>query len=172
MTPAVAIATAAGGTGSATDLTHLLPAGCRVDGQTRRLASLIDPQFLAEAGWNPSRLVFNPPPGHRLLGRPICRAAGCETTAMSCNRICHSCAKRLAASGLGEDQISLLPARLLPVRGVVPCRVTGCGRESDASTVGLCRWHQDQQHGLHVTVDALPLALVRLGLTGRAVAAK
>jgi integrase len=152
MTPVVAIATAAGGTGSATDLTHLLPAGCRIDGQTRRLASLIDPQFLAEAGWNPSRLVFNPPPGHRLLGRPICRAAGCETTAMSGNRICHSCARRLAASGLGEDQISLLPARLLPVRGVVPCRVTGCGRESDASTVGLCRWHQDQQHGLRVTV--------------------
>ena len=101
MTPAVAIATAAGGTGSATDLTHLLPAGCRIDGQARRLASLIDPEFLAEAGWNPARLVFNPPPGHRLLGRPICRAAGCDTTAMSGNRICHSCAKRLAALWVG-----------------------------------------------------------------------
>ena len=37
------------------------------------------PEFLAEAGWNPARLVFAPPAGHRLLGRPICRAAGCDT---------------------------------------------------------------------------------------------
>jgi|GEM_PF-5370782 len=153
MTPAVATATAAGGTGSATDLKQLLPPGCRVDGQARRLASLIDPEFPAEAGWNPARLVFNPPPGHRLLGRPICRAAGCETTATGGTRICHSCAKRLTASGLGEDQISLLPARPVPVRGVGPCRVTDCGRESEASTVGLCRWHRNQQHALRVTVE-------------------
>ena len=34
------------------------------------------PEFLTVAGWNPARLVFAPPAGHRLLGRPICRAAG------------------------------------------------------------------------------------------------
>ena len=68
MTPAVAIARAAGGAGSAApavDLVHLLPLGCRIDGQARQLALLIDPEFLAEAGWNPARLVFTPPPVHR-----------------------------------------------------------------------------------------------------------
>ena len=57
MTPAVAIARSAGGAGSAApavDLVHLLPLGCRIDGQARQLALLIDPEFLAEAGWNPA----------------------------------------------------------------------------------------------------------------------
>jgi len=156
MTPAVAIARSAGGAGSAApavDLVHLLPLGCRIDGQARQLALLIDPEFLAEAGWNPARLVFTPPPGHRLLGRPICRAAGCDTTAMGGNRICQSCTNRLTAHGLAEEQISLLPERSVPFRGIGPCRVTGCGREWDASAVGLCRSHRDQQHGLQLTVQ-------------------
>ena len=154
MTPAAAIASSAGGAASAAvDLVHLLPLGCSIDGPARRLASLIDPEFLAEAGWNPARLVFTPPPGHRLLGRPICRAAGCDTTAMGSNRICQSCTNRLTAHGLAEGQISLLPTRSVPVRGVGPCRVTGCGREWDASAVGLCRSHRDQQHALHLTVE-------------------
>ena len=53
MTPAVAIARAVGGAGSAApavDLVHLLPVGCRIDGPARQLALLIDPEFLAEAG--------------------------------------------------------------------------------------------------------------------------
>jgi len=121
MTPAVAIARAAGGAGfAAEDLSHLLPVGRRVDGQARLLALLIDPEFLAEAGWNPARLVFTPPPGHRLLGRPIRRAAGCDTTAMGGNRICQSCMQRLAAHRLTEEQISLLPARADPARRIGP----------------------------------------------------
>jgi hypothetical protein len=117
MTPAVATAAVAvESQTAAVDLGLLLPVGSRVDAVARRLASLIDPEFLAEAGWNPARLVFTPPPGHRLLGRPICRAAGCDTTAMGGNRICQSCAKRLAAHLLTEEQISLLPTRSNPAR--------------------------------------------------------
>lgn len=149
-----AAVTAADGTGSAAaGLGHLLPVGWRVDGPALRLASLIDPAFLVDAGWNPARLVFTPPPGHRLLGRPICRAPGCGTTAMGGSRICQSCTKRLAVHGLDQEQIFLLPARSVSARGVGPCRVAGCGREWDASAVGLCRWHRAQQHALHVTVE-------------------
>lgn len=154
MTPAVAIARAAGGAGSAAeDLSHLLPVGCRVDGQARRLALLIDPEFLAEVGWNPARLVFTPPPGHRLLGRPICRAAGCDTTAMGGNRICQSCTQRLAAHRLTEEQISLLPARADPAHRIGPCLVIGCERERSSAAAGLCRAHRDQQNSLRVSVD-------------------
>ena len=123
MTPAVAIARAAGGAGpAAVDLVHLLPLGCRIDGQARQLALLIDPEFLAEAGWNPARLVFTPPPGHRLLGRPICRAAGCDTTAMGGNRICQSCTNRLAAHwvGRGADLLAARASRSGPRDRAVP----------------------------------------------------
>jgi hypothetical protein len=37
------------------------------------------PEFLAEAGWNPARLVFAPPAGHRLLGRAV--AGDCPAAA-------------------------------------------------------------------------------------------
>jgi len=41
----------------------------------------------------------------------------------------------------------------VPFRGIGPCRVTGCGREWDASAVGLCRSHRAQQHALQLTVE-------------------
>ncbi len=148
----VAIAAGRAGAGPI-GLAHLLPGGCRVDGQARQLAAVIDPEFLIEASWNPARLVFTPPPAHRLLGRPTCRAAGCDTTAMGSDRICVSCAKRLAVCGLTPEQISLLPGRSEPARGVGPCRVAACGREWDAAAVGLCRSHRAQQRALQLSVE-------------------
>jgi hypothetical protein len=103
--------------------------GPGLDGLMARLSEHLDPGFLAEAGWDATRLVLNPPPAHRLLGRPVCQAPGCSTTAAARTRICHACSRRLAAAGLGQDQLALLPVRDYPTRGPDGCRVSGCGRE-------------------------------------------
>ena len=118
--------------------------GMDSDASIARLAGLLDPAFLAEAGWDAALLVLLPPAAHRLLGRRICQASGCETTAMGRNRTCQSCARRLATSGLSGDQLALLPARAYPARGPDGCRVDGCGREWTSAAVGLCRVHGDQ----------------------------
>src|SRR5215211_206652 len=118
-----------------------------------RLAGLLDPVFLAEAGWDAARLVLEPPPAHRLLGRPICQAQGCSTTAAGRNRICQSCSRRLAASGLAEDQLGLLPARGYPAHGPDACRVDGCGRGWISAAAGLCLAHLDQRIETGLTVE-------------------
>src|SRR5680860_1015521 len=130
-----------------------LSAGLEPDRSTARLSGLLDPAFLVEAGWDAALLVMFPPPAHRLLGRPICQAPGCETTAMGRDRICQSCSRRLAISGLGPDQLVLLPARGYPVRGPDACRVEGCGREWASASVGLCRTHGDQCQPTGLTVE-------------------
>jgi hypothetical protein len=61
----------------------------------------IDPAFLTEAGWDPARKVLSFTPEHPLLGRPVCRAADCSTTAPA--RICASYRRRLAEHGLSEQ---------------------------------------------------------------------
>src|SRR5205823_4308912 len=75
-----------------------------------RLRELLDPDFLAEAGWDEPNLVMRPPAGHRFLGRPVCRAAGCVKIARSASGICRGCSGRLARYGLTVDDIGSLPA--------------------------------------------------------------
>jgi integrase len=126
--------------------------GPELDHSIARLTDLTDPQFLAEVGWDATQLVFNPPPQHRLLGRPVCQATGCATTAPARDRICQSCLRRLADHGLGVDQLELLPRRDYPARGPGACRVNRCGREWLSAVAGLCRAHlaQQQDSGLPV----------------------
>jgi hypothetical protein len=67
-------------TGQAAALACLFgdPAWARALGaEERRLAGLLDPGFLAGAGWDPVRLILEVPAGHRLLGWQQCRVAGC-----------------------------------------------------------------------------------------------
>ena len=59
-----------------------------VDPETARWAGRIDAGFLAEAGWDAALLTLFPPAHHPLLGRPLCRAAGCATTATTQERVC------------------------------------------------------------------------------------
>lgn len=68
-------------------LGHVL-AGAMLDGQAARLAQMLDPAFLAEAGWDPDRRVLSLPAGHRLLGRAVCRVDGCATTAQPVAGVC------------------------------------------------------------------------------------
>jgi hypothetical protein len=69
---------------------HVFAAGTAPGWQEAVIAAGIDPVFLAEAGWDPVRLVLSPPAEHALLGRPVCRAEGCMTTAQQRAGICVS----------------------------------------------------------------------------------
>jgi len=116
-------------TGDAADYGHVL-AGVELDGPAQRLATLLDPSFLSEAGWDPAGRVLSLPAGHRLLGRAVCRAGGCATTQHTgLGGVCHRCFTRLTGQGLTAEQIAgspQLPA--LPAR-VTRCAVPGCQRE-------------------------------------------
>ena len=61
---------------TANEAGHVFAAAAGIDRHAARIAALIDPGFLTEAGWDPTLLLLAPPPGHRLLGRPVCRAEG------------------------------------------------------------------------------------------------
>jgi len=132
------------------DASHVF-AGAGVDRHTARIGAVIDPVFLGEAGWDPARLVLCPPPQHPLLGRPVCRAEGCSTTAPDRSRVCASCRRRLAEHGLDVEWVGSLPVRARE-RGPGACSVSGCLREW-ASGPGLCRAHLDQQRALRIGVE-------------------
>lgn len=117
------------------------------------VAARVDPKFVAEAGWDPARWVLSPLPVHPLLGRPVCRAPGCATTATTRARVCASCQRRLAEHGLTDEEVSLLPARQRPTRGPEACVVDGCARQWESSRSGLCRTHLDQQQALRIDIE-------------------
>ena len=125
----------------------------KIDRHAATITMVIDPAFLAEAGWDPARKVLSFAPEHPLLGRPVCRAEGCSTSAPAATRICASCRRRLAEHGLGDDQIASLPPRGRERSGRGPdgCCVDGCGREWESASSGLCRAHAEQLRALPVT---------------------
>jgi hypothetical protein len=70
-------------------------AGVGLDGPAARLATLLDDEFLTEAGWDPQTRVLTLPAEHRLLGRKVCRVVGCPATAFGrLPEVCYSCFNR------------------------------------------------------------------------------
>ena len=67
---AAAVVRARPAAGGAAGYGHVL-AGVELDGPAQRLAALLDPSFLSEAGWDPAGRVLSLPAGHRLLGRAV-----------------------------------------------------------------------------------------------------
>jgi len=144
-------------------------AGERIDHHVGRIAAVVDPAFLAEAGWDPARQILVFAPEHPLLGRRICRAEGCWTTATAASGICGPCRKRLTENGLGEPEVAALPPRerRSQRRGPEGCRVQGCAREWLSLRSGLCSAHAEQKRRMpgvglsafltHQTVKPLPL---------------
>lgn len=124
----------------------------RLDHDAAGLVSLIDPSFLNETGWDTRLLVLHPPSDHALLGRPVCRAAGCAVTAPHRSRVCAGCRRRLALQGLTMGEVALLDVRERPDRDVGPCQVAGCGRQRVSGPAQLCRAHLDQREELGLTV--------------------
>src|SRR5205823_2100251 len=96
-----------------------------------------------EAGWDEPNLVMRPPAGHRFLGRPVCRAAGCVKTARSASGICRGCSGRLARYGLTVDDIGSLPAPRHGDPGQYV--VQGCPREWKSGPRRLCTAHEHQR---------------------------
>lgn len=123
---------------------HVL-AGVELDGPAQRLAALLDPAFLSEAGWDPAGRVLSLPAGHRLLGRAVCRAGGCATTEHAgLGGVCHRCFTRLTGQGLTAEQIAGSPQLPpLPAR-VTRCAVPGCQREPTVTRAILCEPHARQ----------------------------
>jgi integrase len=130
--------------GRAAQYGHVL-AGVELDGPAQRLAALLDPSFLSEAGWDPASRVLSLPAGHRLLGRAVCRAGGCATTEHAgLGGVCHRCFTRLTGQGLTAEQIAGSPQLPpLPAR-VTRCAVRGCRREPTVTQAILCESHARQ----------------------------
>jgi integrase len=141
----VKAAQAAGSAAVAAGAAHVF-ADMRIDRHTAAIAAVIDPAFLTEAGWDPARRVLAFAPEHPLLGRPVCRAAGCSTTASAASRICFFCRRRLTEHGLSEHEIAALPSPGRPRSGRGPsaCLVDGCAREWTSARSGLCSAHAEQ----------------------------
>lgn len=148
----VALHATAANAGSPPDVSHVFATTNGVDGRAVRLAGLIDPVFLTEAGWDPASSVLWPPSAHPLLGRPVCGVQGCSTTAPARSRVCAACRRRLDDHGLGLDEIDLLPTRTGWAKGPGLCAVTDCQRQWASSGRGLCRAHLDQADTLGIGV--------------------
>ena len=104
---------------------------------------LIDPAFLTEVGWDSRQRLLAPPPEHPLLGRPVCRAPGCQATAFGRARVCQRCQGRLASAGLGLEAVCELPEP--PCQPPSRCAVEGCPRPWKTSGDRLCLTHLRQQ---------------------------
>lgn len=145
MSISTAVLKTAGGRAVSAEAVHVFGRGAQVGQAVVDLARLVDPVFLTEVGWDPGTLVLFPPPDHRLLGRPVCTAAGCAVTAPQRSRLCAGCQRRLTQHGLSPDQADLLPARERRDRDIGGCVVTDCGREWTSGPAQLCRQHHDQR---------------------------
>jgi hypothetical protein len=129
---------------------HLALAGLTANSPSElrlaRLEALMDPVFLAEAGWDAELGLLRPAPDHRLLGWSHCSVQGClvETS----KRLCNGCRRRQTDSGLStEEFIAAAPAKR---RGGaegrrlfddILCQVKGCQRPQATRTIGLCNSH-------------------------------
>lgn len=140
------------GSVSPLDVSHVFATTDVVDGRAVRLAALVDPAFVTEAGWDPATSVLSPPPAHPLLGRPVCRVERCSTTAPARSRVCAACRRRLDRHGLADDEIDRLPAVTGWAKGPGLCAVTDCRREWMSSRRGLCQAHLDQADTLGIGV--------------------
>ncbi len=125
---------------------HVLD-GVGLDGAAARLAALLDPGFLIEAGWDPGTQMLALPAGHRLLGRRACRAGGCLAKPLSrLPGVCYSCFNRLTRMGLSRAEIA--EAELVPLPGpVTSCAVAGCRCVPTVTQAVLCEPHARQFRG-------------------------
>jgi hypothetical protein len=121
--------------------------GVALEGPAGRLAALLDPAFLAGAGWDPVTRVLSPPAGHKLLGRELCRAGGCTASAHGVTRAslqadllaAHERALRLTA------RTRQLEKRLSEALGEQAWRESGLGAPADIDALHQKITHLEQQ---------------------------
>jgi len=116
--------------------------GVVLDGAAARLASMLDRSFLDEAGWDPRMRVLRLPAQHRLLGRRVCRADGCERSVRDgLPAVCLRCFTRL--SGLGMSTAEIAAAAALPAASAPAdrCAVSACRCVPTMRHAVLCEQH-------------------------------
>jgi len=127
-----------------------------LDEQAVRLAVLVDPQFLAECGWDPAGHVLAPPPDHPQLGwtPPVgppgagkagpagCVVPGCLRPPGS-HGLCRAHRSRQMLRGMSVDEFAADPARRALTR-FGPCLVAACPRDRHGGRVAYCEPHQSR----------------------------
>jgi integrase len=121
-----------------------------VDAQVARLARVIDPQFLAECGWDHAGQVLAPPSDHPQLGwqEPVgevsraaaCAVRGCLRSAGS-SGLCRSHRRGQVRRGVSVEEFTTDPARQALARFGI-CRVAACPRDRCGGLVAYCEPHQ------------------------------
>jgi integrase len=131
-----------------TGVSHVFTAGLGADRRAAGITALIQPEFVAAAGWDPASLVLAPPPEHPLLGWPICRTSGCGNAACRCEGLCRACARgRPAATSVAA------PSSVAQVGDPGMCAVAGCARAWRSSRQPLCRAHLRQRDDLGLSLS-------------------
>jgi integrase len=135
--------------GKAGGAAHVLGARAGADAATARLAALIEPAFLAEAGWDRVTRVLSLPPGHPLLGWRACPVPGCVNVlygpARECGTCRHAAGRRPAAGRHGDSEREDEghgDALAAPAAGRDLCGVQACSR--DRGNRRYCRAHYER----------------------------
>jgi len=121
-----------------------------VDEQVARLARLVDPEFVAECGWDVVSQTLAPPSAHPLLGwqEPIsevsgaaaCAVPGCQRSAGT-HGLCRSHRSGQRLRGFSVEEYAAAPTRRALAR-FGPCQVTACPRDRCGGQVAYCEPHQ------------------------------
>jgi hypothetical protein len=94
--------------------------GWPVPDTAQEFARLLDPAFLAEAGWDALRLVLCPLAKHPQLGRRPCVVSDCGAPSSRAGQLCMPCSARHRASGLALQEFAAIP-HTPPCRGRAVC---------------------------------------------------
>jgi len=130
-------------------------------GVASRLEALLDPAFLAGAGWDWQTLVLSASAAHPTLGWSVCQVPDCGAMAEGAAGLCPGCTTRMSRNG--GDRPPATCANTYR-QGVGRC-VVGCARPWESRRRPLCDAHDYQQRVvLDVSVevflarpDVLPL---------------
>jgi Phage integrase family len=128
----------------------VLGGGHPCDGAAGRLAGLIEPEFLAGAGWDPVARTLSPRADHRLLGWAVCQVAACGNKVDAIGGTCQACRRRPGTGGspAKADARPACPAGAEPGA----CAVTGCGRVTRSMRQPLCESHRRHRGKLGLAV--------------------
>ena len=122
------------------------------------LAAVMDPGFLAAAGWDPAGQVLAPPAAHPLLRDGSgpgpeaaaaspggdCAAGGCPRQVTAAGRdLCREHRRRQRISGDLPMELFLASAAAEPLPATGPCHVRSCPRDRTSRT-RYCEAHQYQ----------------------------
>ncbi len=104
---------------------HVFGDGHPGDDAAACVAGLIEPEFLADAGWDPAARTLAPRADQRLLGWPVCQARACGNKVDAIGGTCQAFRRRGTCGSPGKaDARPACPAGTEP--GM--CAVKGCER--------------------------------------------